>query len=451
MTMRVLFTIFPSTSHLYPIIPLAWALQSAGHEVCIASHPGMGAADMVRKATEAGLTTVALGDTVVPDGKEGATLESAPKPAADPAAADDGSRRLDIPADAFALDVLRSSAWEQLRDYLVTIVAQCYPLDPPTSGGRSIVDELVGLARSWRPDLVLWDPLCLPAPVAARTVGAAHARILWGQDKLAWVRAKALERADHADPMVDWMRPMLSRYGLGFDEEMLLGQWSIDLVPGAARLPLDTRSVPLRWVPYNEASVLPDWLREPPRRPRVCLTLGVSSRNLFGKDTGFPLGDMFDMVAGLDIELVATLNSAQLTGIDRLPENVRVVDFIPLNQLLPSCSAIIHHGGWGTFSAAVAQQVPQLIVPVPTWDERVAARYAEQRGGGLTLGTGEFTVDAVRKQLLRLLEERSFQEGAARLYADRLAVPSPGEIVPTLERLTAHHRTDPTRPMPLAC
>ncbi|MBD2830400.1 hypothetical protein ID875_27370 [Streptomyces globisporus] len=57
------------------------------------------------------------------------------------------------------------------------------------------MDDLVALARRWRPDLVLWDPLCVPAAVAAEVTGAAHARFLWGQDNIAWLRAKQLEAA----------------------------------------------------------------------------------------------------------------------------------------------------------------------------------------------------------------------------------------------------------------
>ena len=39
--MRVMLTPWPNPAHLYPIVPLAWALQSAGHEVCIASHAAL--------------------------------------------------------------------------------------------------------------------------------------------------------------------------------------------------------------------------------------------------------------------------------------------------------------------------------------------------------------------------------------------------------------------------
>nr|WP_238937357.1 peptidase S8 [Streptomyces clavuligerus] len=55
--MRVLFTVWPNPSHLYPVVPLAWALRSAGHEVCVAAHPEV--ADAIAAV---GLTAVPLGD-----------------------------------------------------------------------------------------------------------------------------------------------------------------------------------------------------------------------------------------------------------------------------------------------------------------------------------------------------------------------------------------------------
>ncbi|MFE3909942.1 hypothetical protein [Streptomyces sp. NPDC059130] len=54
--MRVLFTTFAATSHLHIQIPLAWALRSAGHDVCVASQP-----DLVEYISHTGLTGVAVG------------------------------------------------------------------------------------------------------------------------------------------------------------------------------------------------------------------------------------------------------------------------------------------------------------------------------------------------------------------------------------------------------
>jgi UDP:flavonoid glycosyltransferase YjiC (YdhE family) len=47
---------------------------------------------------------------------------------------------------------------------------------------------------------------------------------------------------------------------------------------------------------------------------------------------------------------------------ETIPENVYVFDYIPLYQVLPYASIIIHHGGIGTISNAVNAGVPQLIL-----------------------------------------------------------------------------------------
>ncbi|BCB83628.1 hypothetical protein Psuf_009410 [Phytohabitans suffuscus] len=57
--MRVLFAVSPGIGHLFPTIPLAWALRAAGHEVLVAT-----AAESVEAAVRAGLPAV---DTAPPD------------------------------------------------------------------------------------------------------------------------------------------------------------------------------------------------------------------------------------------------------------------------------------------------------------------------------------------------------------------------------------------------
>lgn len=58
---------------------------------------------------------------------------------------------------------------------------------------------------------------------------------------------------------------------------------------------------------------------------------------------------------------MATVNGNQLKGIDRVPSNVRVVEWVPINHLLPTCSLHIHHGGNGTAMAAVVNKVPHIV------------------------------------------------------------------------------------------
>ncbi|MFG2296200.1 activator-dependent family glycosyltransferase [Streptomyces sp. NPDC048603] len=429
--MRVLFTLFPSTAHLYPVIPLAWALQSAGHEVVVATHEGAVEPDLIGNITAAGLTALSLGS------KD--ELPAALRPHS-------GDVKPDRPTLALDPEDPDENAWRVTRGILGGLFSLYYPVDPGPDGRRPVVDNLVDFARAWRPDLVLWDPLALHGPIAARACGAAHARVLWGADNIALIRsrsrAEAAEAADgpSGDPWVAWLEPLLERYGLEYSEEMLLGRFSLDLTPSRMGRRQDLTYVPVRRVPYNGATALPRWLHTPPERPRAVLTLGMSRRKIFGKYSGFPLREFFDSVADLDLELVATLNGEQLAAVGTVPDNVRTVEYVPLNQLLPSSSAIIHHGGGGTFAAAVAFRVPQLVVPLPMWDEMVTARYVVSRGAGLSIPPDGFDVTTAHRELVRLLEEPVFRDGARALHEDMLAAPAPKDIVPLLERLTAEHR-----------
>lgn len=428
--MRVLFTIMPAPAHLYPVLPVARALQSAGHEVAVASYPeAMGA------ITGAGLTAIpAGGELDVPGLVETYAADGDLRNVIGPLMTDD--------ADA------------ELRDLLQAYVMGPYGLHYPhaTAGreeeqDRTAMDQLVEVARAWQPDLMVWDPLCFHAPVAARAVGAAHARLLFGIDYFGWIRARYRGQlgpgaaGTGADMMAERMRPTLQRYGLDFTEETLTGHWTIDPMPDGMRLPTGLRRVPVRRVPAAQASVLPGWLLEKPDRPRVCLTLGVSTRRFFSGAAGaVPIDDLLDAMADLDVEVIATLTPDQLGEGREVPDNVRLFDFVPLDQLLPSCAAVIHHGGGGTFAAAVASRVPQLIAPRALGDSTELAGHVEERGAGLTIGLQDFSATAFRAQLVRLLTEPSFKRGAMSLHEDMLAAPSPHAIVSTLEQLTAFHR-----------
>jgi hypothetical protein len=67
---------------------------------------------------------------------------------------------------------------------------------------------------------------------------------------------------------------------------------------------------------------------------------------------------------------VGTLDVAQTAEAGTLPRNVRATGYLPLDLVLPSCSAVVHHGGGGTFTTAVAERVPQLITPCRSGERR---------------------------------------------------------------------------------
>ncbi|MGW6603261.1 activator-dependent family glycosyltransferase [Streptomyces sp. NPDC055036] len=420
--MRVLLASFAQDAHYNGCVPLAWALRTAGHEVRVASQPAL-----TESITRAGLTAVPVGDDHVMDevmsrvGREIFLLHQVPD-------------FLENRPERLGLDFLKG------HDTVMT--ATFYS----QVNNESMVADLVGFARGWRPDLVVWEPFTFAGAVAARAAGSAHARLLSFPDLFLSTRRALTGRLDqepdeHRDDMLrEWLTWTAGRFGVGFEEELIVGQWSIDQTPESVRLPLGQRTVPMRYIPYNGPlpAVVPDWLREPPARPRVCLTLGVTTRN-----STFPhaldIAEVLEALADLDIEVVATLDPSELRRVRTVPANTRVVEQVPLHAVLPTCAAIVHHGGAGTWATAMAYGVPQIAFGW-MWDAIYRAERMESLGAGLRLRADELSSGALREKLVRVLKEPSFAEAAGRLRQEVVSTASPNDVVPVLERLTAEHR-----------
>ncbi|SHN06606.1 nucleotide disphospho-sugar-binding domain-containing protein [Actinacidiphila paucisporea] len=418
--MRVLIAFAPLTAHLYPCVPLAWALQSAGHEVRLAS-----STPLAEQITAAGLTAVPLG------GGPASAMPDIPQ------------EGLDRFSEALGFEPGSDHArlWDAIRYFTVLACAQYYP---DAEGRAPFADNLVQFARDWQPDLVIWDPACAPGSVAARESGAASARLLWGPDYFPWLHGRlaerAAERGSQPDPLAETLAPIYSRFGYDYSPDLLLGDFTVDPLPSQLPVPEGLRRVPMRWVPYAGGSQVPQWLAKPPTRPRVCLSLGVSGRGIFtGPDQR--VAAALEAVAGMDVEVVATVNANQLGEDQKIPDNVRIVDYLPLSQVMPTCSAIIHHGGFGTFFSAAVHRVPQMIIVEELGSALSSTRYLESRGAGVALHSDGLTAAQMGGELTRLLTDPAFRQGADAVYADITAAPSPGEIVPILERMAAQYGT----------
>jgi len=416
--MRVLVVVAPVTAHLFPNVPLAQAIQSAGHEVRVASNTSM-----TEWISGAGLTAVGIGD-------------DAPGPPN--VSAQDLERFTEAlgyePGSQFA------RVWQATGFYTM---GSCTRLHPDADGRAVLADNLVAFARSWQPDLVIWDQASPIGAVAAREAGAASARFLWGPDYFGWTHGRFAERIAAGEVqtnlLAEILAPIFGRFGYDYAPELLLGDFTLDPIPMQLPRPAEHQTVPVRWVPYTGAFPVPQWLAEPPSRPRVCLSMGVTARTFFaGRDER--VAAVLDAVADMDVEVVATVNADQLGG-EKVPDNVRLVDFLPLTQVIPTCSAVIHHGGYGTAFAAAAHRVPQLTVMEEWGSALCVTPYLESRGAGVTLHADGLTAQKVHEGLSRLLSEPSFQRGAAAVHADLTGAPGPTEIVPVLERLTAQYRT----------
>ena len=230
--LRVLMSTWGWRTHFYCLAALGWALQAAGHEVRVASHPSM-----TETITSAGLAAVPLGEDRDFAQMLGRGIGRVrPLHQADPrAAAPDGSLEPAITVDGGTL--------------------RC---------AEALLDDLIAFGRAWQPDLLVWDPLNLAAAVAAAVLNVPGVYQRWGPDQSAMLR---LDR----DEVIG---PLASRHGLTAEDVNLGGLLTLDPAPPPMQVPAARPGHPVRFVPYNGQAVVPEWLSWPARRPRVCVTAG---------------------------------------------------------------------------------------------------------------------------------------------------------------------------------
>jgi L-2-deoxyfucosyltransferase/glycosyltransferase DesVII len=416
--MRVMLMVFPTRTHVYSMAPVGWALAAAGHEVRFV---GQCNPREISSFTETGLDAMWFGDE----------LDVA------------HHRQLNVDGDnaMHGEHKLSESRSERYTEEYVRTVYQHWVDVYRWTTPDSLVDELVRFARGWQPDLVVWDPLIYAAPIVAHAVGAPHLRMMYAADQTARIGAQYRDlRASRPedtspDPFVEWMSAAVGRFGAEYDESLRYGVKTIDCHPSYLRYDgVDVDYVPARFAPLNKPMAIPGWVLETPARPRVMLTLGISNRQTLGVEET-SVSDLLDGLADLDVEVIATLNAAQLATVKNIPDNLRAVDFVPMNELLAGCSAIVHQGGGATIGNAVVNGVPQLVIPGTTWSERISAVAQEKRGNGLVLDLEDVTPASVRSGLDRLLGEPSFRDCALEVRDEMLATPTLDDLVPELERI----------------
>lgn len=389
--MRVLFTGWAWPSHVYPMIPLAWACRAAGHEVRVAAPPGL-----AKVIAHAGLTPVPVGYDVDVTGVvrsfvRGLVPENGAGPAARPA---EGKPSARTPR---ALGMFVELA-------------------------ESMVDDLAAFTRDWRADLVVYDPTAWAGPPAAAAAGVPAVRQLYGIDLLFPAR-EAVIRA---------LEPIRDR--LGVDEADPLGALTVDPCPAGLQEDFPGARRRMRYLPYNGAhDAYPARPPERTGRPRICVTWGTTMSRL--GDEFFLAGHAARALAGLDAEVVVAITPAQRAVLGDLPPNARVAESVPLHLLLPGCDLVVHHGGAGSMLTGLVNGLPQLALPrLP--DHAGHARRLAATGAGLVLDPADgFEPAEIRRAVEDLLASPGHGRSARRLGEEMAAHPTPAELVADLENL----------------
>jgi hypothetical protein len=369
-------------THLMSMVPLTWALRSAGHEILVS-----GNAAVVERARLAGLSGAVVPDP--PRRQAPAPATAAPSPPADGAGA---------PLDWAAME-------ERWRHRV-----------------GAVVGHHLRIARAWRPDLILCDPIEFSGLVVAGSLNVPAVVHRWGADRIS---SSTLARAPRA----------LAEIGVrhGVPDGIPLPALVLDPCPPTLQCPDAGHAQPIRFLPFNGVGSLPEWVFEqsPPRR------IAVS----FGSDSGL-LADparwkaLVSALASID-GLESVITSSPPPESDPLPANVRAEGPVPLNLFLSTCAAVLHHGGSGTCLTAIHYGLPQLVFDNPNPSYRAHAERVEACGAGRTLHLDgeDGTSDAWRAAVWDVLTDPGYRETAERLREEMYQQPAPHEIVSILGEL----------------
>jgi 8-demethyltetracenomycin C L-rhamnosyltransferase len=379
---RVLLASLPELSHTLPLVPLAWALRAAGAEVLLASGGD------AKAVTSAGLPLVDL----------------AP------------GRGISEFLKGLDLAALAGSGPGPEHPY-ATLLPRVENLltDAHIAELHAMMDDYVQLAVDWQPDLVVYSPMTAGALVAAAKV--AVPAVEHGFGFLRTAGFDGLLRALGAD--------LFDRHGVDLPERRL---W-LDVAPPSV-VPGAPHGWPLRYLPYNGGHAVPAWLRTAPSRPRVAVTLGNLLPELQRADGQGLVHRIVRAAAGVAAEFVLAVGSLDTSLLGELPGNVTTIGYTPLTVLLPTCAAVVHHGGAGTTMAALDHGIPQLVIP-HALDHALTAELLVKRGAGLAAdptAPGEPSAEL----LGALVGDPALAAAAAEVQAEMRAMPSPAAVAARL-------------------
>ncbi|MEU7146030.1 nucleotide disphospho-sugar-binding domain-containing protein [Nocardia sp. NPDC046473] len=391
--MRVMITCCPATSHLYPMVPLAWGLRAAGHEVLVVAPE-----NLKNPVVQAGL---AFASSCHPITIVAAMLDGR---------AQSGPLQ---PSDLAISDEAMGEGFARLA--------------------QTVLPGSAGLAEEWRPDLIITEPTALDGAVVAAEFGIPLIEHRWSlpvSPEIVSSAKRSLVAAGRLDDNAD-LAPALN----------------IDVCPPSFhQAPPSSTTVSVRYVPYNGAAVYESWMSDKSQRPRVCVTLGTILPNL--PWAAAVMRSMLDGLSELSVDVVVAMDPSSWKRVSdevEVSPNVFVTSWVPLGLLLPSCRAIIHHGGAGTTMTSLVHGVPQLILPQFA-DQFANAQRIAACGSGVdlapTMVSKEFLPDLVDS----LLSEGSpMRDRAAEIAVEAQSQIPPSSLIPTLEEVARSITTAPVR------
>lgn len=374
--MKVLVVSTPGAGHVTPLVPLIGALLAGGDEVLVASGPE--AAPIIEKT---GARFALAGRS---EHEWMARL---------------ATRTRGNPGDGIAAERI-------LHYFLPRAFAEI--------GVDEMVDDVLRHGREFAPDVVLFEAYALAGPLGAELLGVPGVAHMFGP----------LPPLDAVELANDAVSPIWRFFGR--DVPGFAGMYrhlTIQICPPM----LETAQVPTGETLRLRPVPLPVRPRGATARPLVYVTFGTFFNNNL---------DLFrlalEALANESVDVVMTVGRDQDPAeLAPLPANTRVERFIPQAELLPSCSAVVHHGGAGTTFGALAHGVPQVFVPQGA-DNYEHAAMCESAGTAIVLRPEVLTPANLASAVRHAVNDEAYSVASRRCAQEIAAMPDADSVASAL-------------------
>ncbi|MGW8379373.1 glycosyltransferase [Streptomyces sp. ODS28] len=405
--MRVLCTTLGSPSHGRAQLPLLRALAGAGHEVHVATTPGLAEVFQHDDVTVR---------TVLPELHPGTFMEAAPE----------------------LVESMKDAGPEEQREVMMQVMSRA--LSGPMA--RFLHEALGPVVEELRPDLILRDGMDLSAVLFSEQRGIPQLPTPSGASNVM-----------NPELLLPGLNALRTEFGLPEQEDplSLAAHGRVDYVPPefsfAEKLPgsLAYRQT----VNVDRTAALPRWVADlPTDRPLVFAALGTALPMLHKRQEEegegaaqmpFPMPDPVETLRTVvgaaalleECNVIVATGGLPVDG-EGLPPHVHLTERLAQPLLLESTDLFLTHGGFNSIRESMRTATPLAVLP-QFGDQPVNAKRVQDLGLGreVTETTPEGTAKAARE----LLADRDVAATARRARLAMLALPEIENAVPDLEKL----------------
>lgn len=288
-----------------------------------------------------------------------------------------------------------------------------------------MVDDLLPVARAWKPALMIHEQAEFAGPVVATLAGVPHVTHSYGS----LLSPAVVERAGLAAAPV-WRAHGLELAAHGGCYDHLY----IDIYPPSmqsdeiGQVPRRQLARPVAFGGSEAGHRLADFI-EVDGRPLVYMTFGTR----WTINEGFRLA--LECIREFDVRVLVTIGAGgDPATLGRQPANVRVEQYVAQTLILDHCAIVVSHAGSGTVLAALGRGIPQLLLPQGADQFRNAAN-CERVGAGLQILPEAVDRAALTRAFERLLNDAQLRAGAEAVAREIAAMPSPDQVAGVLEGL----------------